>query len=465
MGHRDMSVRLVRAALSRTRHDLATPEGRGADRVRRAALTGLAAAAAKGVSVLTIIVTIPLSLQYLGAERYGLWMAVTTVLSVVAFADLGIGHGLTNAVAKALGRSDTSALQQAIASAFFPLLALGASAIVGILLLAPHVPWATVYNLSTPEAAADARAATVAAVCVFAINMPLGVVVRIQLGHQEGFRNQIWTAAGSALSLVGVGVSIRAGASLGWLVAAYAGGPALAVAANGVALFFGRRHLIPRWSMFRLGAAKDIIRAGLLFVLIQLGVALSMSSDNMVLTHALGPADVASFAIIARAFSFAVLPIGMALGPLWPAYGEAHARGDHEWVRRTLLKSARLSASTALVLATALALAAPTLIPYWAGAEVVVPFELCAALAIWSVLFAVGSALAVFLNGIGVLRFQAVAFLAVGVISLPLKYVLASYAGPAGTVWGLILPYGAMLVLLSTTVLPRVLRSLDSGRP
>ena len=47
---------------------------------------------------------------------------------------------------------------------------------------------------------------------------------------------------------------------------------------------------------------------------------------------------------------FAIAPVFLSfvLAPLWPAYGEACARGDSAWVRRTLIRSIVLGAITVI---------------------------------------------------------------------------------------------------------------------
>ncbi len=39
------------------------------------------------------IVTVPLTIGYLGSERYGLWITISSVVAMINFADLGIGNG------------------------------------------------------------------------------------------------------------------------------------------------------------------------------------------------------------------------------------------------------------------------------------------------------------------------------------------------------------------------------------
>src|SRR5262245_43745518 len=79
---------------------------RDSGRNRRAAVTGGTAVVARAVQVGTSLITIPLTVHYLGNERFGLWMAISSVLAMANFADFGIGNGVLNTVADAFGKND-----------------------------------------------------------------------------------------------------------------------------------------------------------------------------------------------------------------------------------------------------------------------------------------------------------------------------------------------------------------------
>src|SRR5512133_170880 len=76
--------------------DSSTEEGRSKERYRRVALTTVASVASRGIGLVTLLVSVPLTLTYLGAERYGMWMTISSLVAVLNFADLGMGNGLMN---------------------------------------------------------------------------------------------------------------------------------------------------------------------------------------------------------------------------------------------------------------------------------------------------------------------------------------------------------------------------------
>src|SRR5437762_4195538 len=99
--------------------DTSTPEGRSKERYRRVALAAAASLLAKAVHSIVLLVTVPLAVGYLGAERYGMWMTMSAVIAMLAFSDLGMGLGLMNVLSQAHGKNDLTTARQAVSSAFF----------------------------------------------------------------------------------------------------------------------------------------------------------------------------------------------------------------------------------------------------------------------------------------------------------------------------------------------------------
>jgi O-antigen/teichoic acid export membrane protein len=68
-------------------------------------------------------------------------------------------------------------------------------------------------------------------------------------------------------------------------------------------------------------------------------VGLAYQSDNLIITHVFNPEAVAQYAVPQKLFNLISIAIGIIVGPLWPVYGEAIARGDGHWVKQTLVRS------------------------------------------------------------------------------------------------------------------------------
>lgn len=422
--------------------DTSTEQGRSKERYRRIAFTATANAGAKAITIVTSLITVPLTLNYLGAERYGLWMTVSSVIAMMGFADFGIGNGLMNAIAEAYGKEDKIALKRHIANAFVILGIIAVLILLSFSVIYQFIDWGSFFNVKSLEAIQEAGPALSVFIVCFAIGMPAGVVQRVQMGLQEGFVSSIWQAGGSLLGLLLTLLVILLQGGLPWLILALGGAPVLVLILNGLFFFvFQRRDLLPTLSLISVGGMKRILQGGLLFFVLQLGVTVAYASDNLIIAKILGLDYVAQYSVVSKMFEGVLMVIGLAVTPLWPAYGEAKARGDLHWIKKTLVKSMLVTLIVVSIFALFLVFSYEPLLRLWVGTKYTFPFALVAWYAVWMVLKGLGTTYAMFLNGTNVIKPQLIITSIFVIISIPAKICLASYFGLNGILVALILSY------------------------
>jgi O-antigen/teichoic acid export membrane protein len=432
------------------------------DRYRRAVLTTIAMFGARGVAIITALVSIPLGVRYLGVDRFGLWMLIVSFLSLLSFADLGLGSGLVNALSDANGRDDVEAAKRYVSTAFFMLFGLVVILGLGFALAYRFIPWAQLFNVTSPEARREAGPAMAVLVACLLISIPLDIVERTQIGYQEGFVNAVWTALGSVLGLAGLLICVFLKTGLPLLILATLGGPVLAKILNGIWLFGRRRPwLLPRWSLASRSRAVPLLKIGVMFFVLQIAVALAFSSDNLVVARIFGSAAVTAYSVPMRLFTFFPALIFICLSPLWPAYGEAIARGDIRWVKRTLLWSTAGVFAITSSASLALIIVGNPLIHLITGKHIVASQWLLIGLGLWTTISATSNAIAMFLNGANVILFQVVFSLIMSVAALGLKIVLAREVGLPGVIWGTLIAYVLFTLIPVVIYLPRLLARLE----
>ena len=451
--------------LSLTPIDQSTPEGRAQERHRRVALSAMASALAKILSVSTALISIPLTLHYLGVERFGMWMTISSLIAMLAFADFGIANGVLSAVAAAHGRNDRAALQRIVSSGFFILTAI-ATALMALFAVAfAYVPWHAVFNVQGELARAEAGPALAVFLACFAFGIPLAVVQRVQMGLQQGFRASLWQCVGSVFALAGVLLTIKLQGGLPWLVLAFAGAPLLSALLNSLYFYIrSNAELRPRLGFFTSSTARHLANTGALFFVLQITAAVAFTSDSLVIAQLLGASAVAEYAIPEKLFGLITLVIAMMLAPLWPAYGEAMARGDFYWVRRTLKRSILVGMGFASCTAILLVVFGPNIIQLWIRDAVVPSLGLLAAFGVWKVVETGGVAVAMFLNGAHVVRLQLWCAIPTAALAVGLKIALVPLLGSAGAVWATVVAYLVFTAIPYIYYLPRIL-SASGNRP
>ncbi len=450
------------SVVRRQEFDTSTEEGRSRERYRRAALTSIASVVAFGIAMLTQVVSVALAIGYLGDDRFGAWVVISSMASLLIFADLGLGNGLMNAVANAHGRADQGDAARSVSSAFFMLTGVALLIGVGFLLISQFVAWPDVFNVSSATARAEVGPAVVVFVVCFVVNLPLAVVDRTQRGYQDGHITGWWTALGNLLALAAVLVVIGLRLGLPWLVLATMATPSIARLANGYVLF-GRRSpwLRPRWRRANLGTARALAKIGGLFLALQVAIAVGYSSDNIVVARTLGAAAVPELAVPAKLFIFIPTVLSFVLLPLWPAYREALSRGDVAWAKRALGRSIATTAAATGGIAVLLVLIGRPLVSAWTGGAVEPSYVLLVGLALWTVMGGIGNGLAMFLNGAGVVRPQVVIALSTALVNIALSVWLARNIGVAGVVWGTVLSYFFLTAIPYAFLVPRLVTRLD----
>jgi len=444
--------------------DTTTREGRSKERYRRAALTSITSATARGVGILASLISVPLSLKYLGSERFGLWMTIVSIALLVQFADFGMGNGLLNAISDANGRQDPEGARKYVSSGFFLLLGI-AICLAGVFAVAYRlIPWPRVFNVSSGLAAREAGPATAVFAACILLNLPLDTVQRVQMGYQEGFATNLWQVGGSLMGLASLLLVIHFQGGLPWLVAATSGGPLVAVLLNWITQFvWSKPWLFPKWAYHDASAARKILGTGILFVILQLAAAVAYASDNIVLAQVRGSEAVTQYAVPMRMFSVLGAIAALAFTPLWPAYGEAIARGDSGWVVRTLVRSLRLTLLICGIPAVCLVMLGRNIVHLWVGPLIQPSLVLLLGMGVWAVLGGLGSALAMFLNGANILKFQVVCAVFMASTALVLKILLAGRWGGAGIIWGTVIAFTFCTAIPFGIYLPRLLSTLGNS--
>jgi O-antigen/teichoic acid export membrane protein len=423
------------------------PGGGGEQRFIRAGVTGATSSIAKAIALGCTLAIAPITFRYLGAERFGLWMTITSLLLFVTFTDLGVGCGLTTAISGALGRQNYSETRQNISCAFWMLTGLACLLALLFFFIFPYIPWVSVYGVRSPLAIEEAGPATAVLLLCTAANMPLGTVARVQMGYQRAFVTDFWTAAGSVLGLFGVLVTVHLGGGLAWLVLSFAGSGVLVAALNCIFEFGIRRpELRPTFSLFSIRDSVQLGSIGFLFLIQQICGLVYYVSDNLVIARLLGPIEVGRFSMVQKLFS-AGLVAPLFLNPLWPAFGEAIARGDYDWARKALARVRGTSVALGGVCGFGILVVSKPILNHWMGQQAHSLGTIRIAFAFWVVLASYVAGMNSALNHPGLMVKHLWLFGAAAFAALFLKFRLAPAYGISGVVWSTIIAFGTIYVL------------------
>jgi O-antigen/teichoic acid export membrane protein len=439
--------------------DVTTQKGRSEERHRQILLTTLSSGGSKLLAAVISFAMIPLTLSYLGAERFGLWMTISSVVAMLSFADLGIGSGLMNAVATAQGRDDIQEVKKKIAVGLLLMSGIAILIIALFFLIEPLVHWGRVLNVNSALASKEAVPTIAVVVVWFAISMPAGVAIKVLMGLQKGFAANLWLAVASIAGLGCVLGVIHFEGGLPSLAAATIAPPVVAGVIAGLYLFIKQSpHLRPQFSALSVNDVKHLAGTSGLFFVLQITGLIAFQSDNLIISHYLGPESVAVYAVTFKLFTIPSIILSLFLNALWPAYAEAKSRGDREWIYKSFMRSLKLSAAIAVPISVATLICGPWIIDQWVGKAINPTWDLLIGLFFWSLLTIFGGNFAALMNGLGVIKFQTVASVAMAAVNIILSIWLVQIIGVSGVIWGSVLSLALILYLPSALYLRKYFR-------
>jgi O-antigen/teichoic acid export membrane protein len=437
-----LQLRKIRTALTLRPFDTDLPGGRSKERYRRLLLTAITGPISSGCGFLTFLVTVPLTIRYLGPERYGAWMSISALMAFLRFSDLGLGNGLIGAISQAEGRDDRLYAQRAISSVLVCLSVMAGFLLVAFPLSARIIHWDYVLGLASLKDRGEIQAAILIFVVLYAIGLPVNMVQQVQRSLQQGYISNIWTASGNVLSLGCIFIAAAHQASIPWLVAVISGVPLIPSLGNALVLYFVQRaDLRPSLLSFDREVAKGLLGKGMLFFGLGIAGALSYDSQNIVIAHILGPAAVGAYAVVQRLFSIVTIIAGYVTAPLWPAFGEALGRREWPWIARALKRGVAANAAIAAGLAFLLSLFSSPILLHWTHGALYAPKWLIIGFAAWVVISTVNSPLCMLLNAAHVVWFQLIISMLFGLLTVGFTIWTLPFAGLPGAIWSMVLLY------------------------
>jgi O-antigen/teichoic acid export membrane protein len=346
------------------------------------------------IAISTNLLLVPLTIQYLGQERYGVWVVLSSLSTLLGIANIGLGAGLQNAVSTAAGRDDWTTAARYVSTAFIFMSLIAAGAQLVLMCVSALLPWAGILNVHQGSLRTEVQIAAVSAFSLYLASLPIAILQRVQAALQQGFVVDAWRAVGSVLTLVAVYVATRSKAGLPMLVILLAGIPVLTASVNVLLAFIiSDSALRPRLKYFDWHLCKKLTAEGALFTTSQAGQLVMCAAPVLLATRLFGAATAGCVGLVQKLSQLPTAAITLITFALWPAFTEAEARGDLQWIRTAAKRLAYGVGFAILVLAPVTAAVTPRIVYVWSRAGLEAPFSLTAAFAALTALMVIRGSL------------------------------------------------------------------------
>jgi len=420
----------------------------GSTRSKKAKRNILYSFGIKGISIIIGLLFVPLLIDYLDKERYGVWLTISSIIMWFSFFDLGLGHGFRNKFAEAIAQNKTKLAKEYVSTVYSILSLIFLILFLIFVLFNSFLNWQKILNTNIISGN-ELSSIVLIVFFFFCLRFVLKLIGQILMADQRPAINNAFGPLGNLVSLILIYILIHISdkSSLFTLSLILSSIPVFILFLANL-VFFKKKYkkYRPSIKFVNIHHSKPLFGLGIKFFFIQASVIIIYQSTNLLITQICSPKDVVVYNVAYKYFNLFTMLFTIILTPIWSATTEAFVLEDYEWIKR-MMKTLR---NTGFIFAIVLVIAlffSNTFYFFWLKGRVIVPFKLSAMIAVMSIMYVMFSPYIVFLNGVSKIKLNLILVLCQTGFYIPLAIFFGKY-----------LNYGIIGILLAQLVVELPLR-------
>ena len=392
----------------------------------------------KGFSILVSFLLVPLTLNYLNPTKYGIWLTLSSIIGWFGFFDIGLGNGLRNKLAEAFALKDFKLAKTYVSTTYAILLLIIGGVYLLFLLINPFLNWSKLLN-TTPEIAGELSWIALLVFTFFALRFVLKLIGVILTADQLPAYNNAFGPLGNLLALISIYIITKfSQGNLLYISIVYSAAPVIILIIVSFYFFNGKYEFIkPEIKSINIKYFKPLANLGVKFFILQISCLIIFSTDNMIITQILGPAEVTPYNIAFKYFGIPIMIFSIIMMPFWSAFTEAFTNNDMNWIRNSITKLIKIWLLVILGVIFLLAISNYFYL-MWVGDKVNIPLLLSAFMGLYAIIFIWNNIFAFFINGVGKIKLQMYYGIIAMLINIPVSIFFAKKLGmgSAGVILG-----------------------------
>ena len=380
----------------------------------------------KGGSIVASFLLVPLTINFLDTENYGIWLTLSSFIAWFSFFDIGLGHGLRNKFAEAKANNNMHLAKGYVSTAYYTITIVAFSAFLFFLIANYFVDWTIVFNTNS-SLFNDLKLLMPIVFGFFCLQLIVKLITTIYLADQKhSIQGQIgFITAATSLVVIWL-LTYTTKSSLLLFGVIFSAIPVVILLLLNLFSFSKTYKTVkPSINSFKKEYLKDIFGLGFTFFIIQMSGVILFSTDNFIISKLFTPAEVVPYNIAYKYLSISQMVFAIVLTPYWSSITEAYTKKDFNWIKNAMLNLIKF-AFFFILLIVIMVLIAPFAYKFWIGDSVVIPYTLTIAMAIYFILTIIYNPFTYFINGTGKIRLQMYSITITAILNIPLSIYLVN---------------------------------------
>jgi O-antigen/teichoic acid export membrane protein len=371
---------------------------------------------------------VPLLIDFLDKERYGVWLTMSSIFTWFSFFDIGIGNGMRNNLTKALAANNKTLAKEYVSTTFAIVSIIFGSLLLLFQLFNPFVDWKYILNISSINDF-DLYLLTSVVFSLFLLRFIFQLTGVVYIANQKPSINNALITFGSLLSFLIITLLYQFNRTGDLLILGIVltGAPLLVLVGGTYFAFLGEfKFLKPSLAFVKFKHTKVLLNLGLQFFVIQIAAILLFSTANILITHLFNPSEVVVYSSALTYYQLPIMVFSIIMSPIWSAVTDAYAKEDFDWLKSTLKNLNKLSLFFAFGIIIMLFIS-QYVFKLWLGERIVIPTMLSISMALFSIINVFLAPYTAFINGIGKIKFSMYMVFLTLFFYVPLAYLFSRW--------------------------------------
>jgi O-antigen/teichoic acid export membrane protein len=397
----------------------------------------------QGLSIVIGLLYVPLLLNYLTQEKYGIWLTLTSILGWFSFFDIGLGNGLRNKLTQAFAVKDYNLGRKYVSTTYALLIG-----IFSVILFVFHIGnfflnWNSILNTNS-IANSELYILTSIVFSFFLIRFVVQLISVVYFADQKPSVNNLITTSGNLLSFILVLLLTHSSIKgnlilLGSIISAI---PVILFITVTIIAFGGRyKPVKPSYKEIDFKLSKGLMNLGAKFFFLQIAYIITFSTSSFFIAQFYGPSEVVAYNIAFKYFQLPVMVFSIIMSPIWSAVTDAFEKSDFAWLSKTIKQLNLLSVlfSAGIVIMVFLS---DWVFKIWIGDQIKIPLSLSISLAFYTIMQIVIAPYSNFINGFGKIKLtMTLTFFGISLYLILIFVFGRIFTNSTGVVLAIIIPH------------------------
>lgn len=378
-------------------------------------------------NIITITISfiyVPLLIEHLDAERYGIWLTITSIAGWFSFFDGGIGNGLKNNLVGALAKKDIVLAREYISTTYAFVAIVFISFLFIFYMFNFFLKWKNILNIDLVSEN-ELKSLMCVVTTFFSLGFILRIIDIITEANQEAAIGKFIVPISNIISLISILILVNFGKSnlviFGFVITF---SPVLVLLFTTIYLFRGRYSQIrPSFHLIKRKHVKLLSQLGGKFMFVQLSSLILFSLSNFLIIRFVGPKEVSQYNIALKYFQIPTMIYAIIMTPIWAATTDAYLKEDTLWLKNTMKKLNILSVTFVIGIIFMFFLS-DAVYEFWLKNQIEIPYILNITMMFYAITTVFLSPYSQYINGFGKLNLSSRIAIFKVLLYIPLSIVL-----------------------------------------